>query len=431
MNTSEIVRLLAEPAEGVPNVIDTPEAFFTMVEQYADAEGPLAADAERASGFRYGQHDWLVQFKRSGAPIALVDPVALSRQGVTWESFNDAIDDSPWIIHDSLQDLPGFTELGMRPQALIDTEFSARLLGHPHFGLSAMTEHYLGVSLAKEHSSADWSYRPLGRDLRNYAALDVEVLIELAAAILEDLKRQGKREWAREEFAYLLEQGTKPKTKHPEPWRKISHITKINKDPRGLAIARALWYVRDEYAQDLDIAPLLLLSDAAILDAAVKKPRNSKSFEAIRSLNQRVRIHTGDGRDKMFERYAPIQRKVKPAVWKNAIKAALDLRDDELPTAAVVINKEEGNAPRSMKHWREHHPERFEKLSKARRVMIQIGEDTHTPAEVLLKPQILKNLCWRSNSVHNAQEVNEFLTMQGARQWQVSLLSESLSQVIM
>lgn len=166
-------KLLAEPREGVPNVIDTLPAFRDYCSELASSHGSLAADAERASGFRYGHEDWLVQFKRDGAGIGLLDPQALAAAGADWNDFNRAVGDAVWILHDSLQDLPGFDELGMEPQRLFDTEIAARLLGLKRFGLAAVTEHFLGLTLAKEHSAADWSYRPLPRDWRNYAALDV------------------------------------------------------------------------------------------------------------------------------------------------------------------------------------------------------------------------------------------------------------------
>ena len=59
-------RLQAEPREGVPDVIDTLPAFREYYSALASSHGSLAADAERASGFRYGHDDWLVQFKRDG-----------------------------------------------------------------------------------------------------------------------------------------------------------------------------------------------------------------------------------------------------------------------------------------------------------------------------------------------------------------------------
>lgn len=98
--------LQTEPKEGVPEVTDTLAGFELICEQYTAVNTPLAADAERASGYRYGHEDWLIQFKRDGAPIALLDPIALDEQGVDWNAFNEAVGDAEWILHDSRQDLP-------------------------------------------------------------------------------------------------------------------------------------------------------------------------------------------------------------------------------------------------------------------------------------------------------------------------------------
>lgn len=430
MNNEQPV-LQAEPQQGVPDVIDTVQGFEDICDKYAMASGPVAADAERASSYRYGHEDWLVQFKRTGAPIALIDPVAVSVQGAHWELFNDAVGDAEWILHDSRQDLPGFTTLGLNPQTLFDTEIAARILGLHRVGLAYVTEHYLGITLAKEHSAADWSYRPLPRDWRNYAALDVELLIELREAMLRDLRSQGKVEWAREEFAHALDVGTHAgESKHTVPWMHISHITDLQGDGRSLAVAKALWEKRDSLARHYDIAPTLLLSDSAIIEAAIRKPHNARQFRAIRSLNERVRMQLGNEQDKMYERYAPIQRQVKPRVWKDTIQQALDMPSSQWP-AIPQYNHDDAaaNAPRSMKLWRTHHPERYARLMAARAVMNQIAQDTRTPVDVLLKPQILRNLCWTDDP--QGRDVAAFLHDQGARPWQIALCAASLTRAIM
>ena len=460
---NEEPKLLKEPREGVPEVIDTLEEYKEYCSLLAAGTGPLAADAERASGFRYSHEDWLIQFKRKGAGIGLLDPIALKNLGVDWHEFNDAVGDAPWIIHDSMQDLPGFFDIGLRPRALFDTEIAAKLLGRKRFGLSSVTEYYLGLTLAKEHSAADWSYRPLPRDWRNYAALDVELLIELEEVMRAELKKQGKLSWAEEEFAHLLNKGAQKKAPHPRPWLRISHISILMHDRVGLIIAKALWQERDALARQYDIAPTLLLSDAAIIEAGKRKPRNARAFRAIRVLNERVRIHTGSEQDKMFERYAPIQRKIKPSLWKNVIEKALDYAQTGetamsdlttvLPNGTVCAGARESHeshrsnktlscesddvqnlqdaqtAPRSMRYWKEHHPTRYEQLQRVRSTLAKIAEDTRTPVEVIIKPQIIRNLCW----IENIREVDisEFLLEQGARPWQASLIAESVTRAIM
>lgn len=422
-------RLLKEPREGIPEVVDTLEGFHEACERLAGARGPLAADAERASGFRYGHEDWLVQFKRDGAGIVLFDPIALGDRHVDWEEFNGAVDGAVWILHDSLQDLPGYSQLGMRPSGLFDTEIAARLLGMHRFGLAAVTERLLGLTLAKEHSAADWSYRPLPRDWRNYAALDVELLIELRHRLHDALVKAGKDRWAEEEFAYALHKGMTPRPPHPTPWMRLSHVTVLGHDRQGQAVAKALWEERERLARLHDIAPTLLLSDAAIIAAARTKPRNAKEFRAMRILNERVRIHTGGEQDKMFERYGPIQRQVRPAAWKRVIQEALALPEDQWPTMPEPHEQVHANAPRSMRVWSTRHPERYARLQAARKAINQISQDTRTPPELLVKPQMLRNLCW--TDAPQECDVASFLRDQGARQWQVDLVSASVTRAIM
>ena len=424
-------RLLREPREGVPDVIDDIAAYEDACERLAGGSGPLAVDAERASGLRYVHEDWLVQFKREGAGISLLDPIALGDANVRWKDFSDAVGDVEWILHDAKQDIPGFADLGLVPGSLFDTEVAARLLGVKRFGLSSVTERFLGIILAKEHSAADWSYRPIPRDWRNYAALDVELLADLEGVLGAELRSQGKDEWARQEFDHVLRSSLSPAPSHKVPWMHISGFTALGRDRQGQAVARSLWEARDELAREHDIAPSLLLPDHAIIEAARRKPHNGKEFRAIRSLNERVRIHTGDERERMFARYAPIQRQVRPSVWRNAIDKALALPESEWPSAPASTETESVNAPRSMRMW-ERHPRRLERLTRARESVSRIARDTRTPGEVIIKPQIIRNLCWSDEPMaEDDGAVEEFLSREGARPWQVALVGESVRRAIM
>ncbi len=66
-----------EPREGVPAVITTEAALLAYADRLAAGTGPLALDAERASGYRYSQRAYLVQMRREGAGTALIDPIAV------------------------------------------------------------------------------------------------------------------------------------------------------------------------------------------------------------------------------------------------------------------------------------------------------------------------------------------------------------------
>jgi ribonuclease D len=186
--------------EGLPPVVDAPAALTTTVDAFAAGSGPVAVDAERASGYRYSARAYLVQLRRAGAGTALVDPMPFDDLA----ELGSAIADTEWVLHAASQDLPCLSELGMRPRRIFDTELAGRLLNYPRVGLASMVEEVLGYRLIKEHSSVDWSTRPLPEPWLSYAALDVEVLVELRDVIHERLTEAGKLGWAEEEFAALL-----------------------------------------------------------------------------------------------------------------------------------------------------------------------------------------------------------------------------------
>src|SRR6478609_9030859 len=166
---------LLELRDGLPDVTDTDAGLLEACAALAAATGPVAIDAERASGYRYSNRAYLIQLRREGAGTWLVDPIPLT----TLAPLQEALEGSEWILHAATQDLPCLREVGLTPTSLFDTELAGRLLGYPRVGLATLVETVLGQRMRKEHSAADWSTRPLPKPWLEYAALDVEVLIEL------------------------------------------------------------------------------------------------------------------------------------------------------------------------------------------------------------------------------------------------------------
>lgn len=421
--TGDSVTFLAQPRDGIPSVTDTAEGFAAALDDLAGANGPLAADAERASSYRYSARDYLIQLRRQGSATYLLDIPALQHAGVRFSELTDRLADVEWILHDGAQDLPSFHDLGLRITRLFDTEYAARLLGLSRPGLSHCTEHYLGYSLAKEHAAADWSYRPLPLDWRNYAALDVELLVELRHAMVADLKKQGKLEWALEEFDAILKKGMADPLPDPEPWRHTSRITVLGADRRALAIVRSLWYERDRQAKALDISPTLLLRDSDMVEAALRKPRNKYQFAQIRCLNERVEIDTDTEQDEMFNRYIPLQQQVKPLSWEKAIRRALRLPYSQLPEPSAPQEKVGTSVPRSMKFWRLHQPQRYARLMAMRRTLSSIAQDVHVPVELLVKPRLIRHICWDEIP---PEQIIAYLRDHDVRRWQIDLVGSSL-----
>ncbi len=169
-------------------VIETDEDFVDACRILSGGSGPVAVDVERASGFRYSQRAYLVQVFRRDAGAFLFDPITIT----SFAPLQEAIGAEEWVFHAASQDLPSLHELGLEPASVFDTELAARLLGYERVGLAAVVERALGIVLAKEHSAADWSTRPLPNSWLEYAELDVLHLVDVRDFIAAELERLGQ-----------------------------------------------------------------------------------------------------------------------------------------------------------------------------------------------------------------------------------------------
>ncbi|MDX6285318.1 MAG: ribonuclease [Frankiales bacterium] len=389
--------LLNEPRDGVPPVVESSDALAETIAAFDAGTGPVAVDAERASGYRYSQRAYLVQIRRAGAGTALIDPIACPDLGM----LGAAIMDAEWVLHAATQDLPCLSEIGLRPLRLFDTELAGRLAGLERVGLGAMAESILGYRLEKGHSAADWSTRPLPEPWLRYAALDVELLIDLRDALEAELDKQGKLAWAHEEFAALTAIRTPPQ--RPDPWRRTSGIHRL-RSRRQLAAARALWEARNEIARARDLAPGRVLPDSAIVDAVLTAP---ESEEAL------VRMPVFRGR--ATRRYA--------RTWYTALAAAAALPEDGLPQAGPP-----GEGPPAPHRWAERDPAAAARLAVARGVIRTLSAELNIPAENLIPPDAVRRLAWSPPREPTEETVAAQLAESRARAWQIGLLAGRLAE---
>lgn len=388
---------LTEPAGGVPDVIETPEAYAAAVAAFAAGTGPVAADAERASGYRYGQRDYLVQLRRAGAGTVLIDPIAVP----DLTALGAALAGVEWVFHAASQDLPGLAENGLAPDRIFDTELAARLLGMPRVGLAAVVGDVLGLGLAKEHSAVDWSTRPLPADWLRYAALDVEVLVELRDALAERLAAAGKTEWAAQEFEAV--RLAPPPAARVDPWRRLSGLHTL-RTPRAYAVAREMWYARDAEARARDISPGRILRDAAIVAAAAALPATAEDLAQIKEFTGRA-----------------TRRRV--GHWFQPIERALALPAAELPPTRGPA----ADGPPPPRAWADRDPAAAARLAAARAVTQALSEEHSVPVENLLQPDLLRRLCWTPPEPLDAAGIAHRLRVGGARPWQVDLVAPALA----
>lgn len=386
---------LLEPREGIPPVITDEAALAEVTAAFAAGTGPVAVDAERASGYRYGQRAYLVQMRREGAGTALIDPVACP----DLSGLGEALSDVEWVLHAATQDLPCLREIGMVPTRLFDTELAGRLAGFPRVGLGAMVESVLGYVLEKGHSAVDWSTRPLPEPWLRYAALDVELLVDLRDALEKELDRQGKLEWARQEFDAIA--AAPPAEPRKDPWRRTSGMHKVRRR-RQLAVVRELWETRDRIAQRRDVSPGKVLSDAAIVEAALALPGSVHALAALNGFGHRT------GRRQLEQ-------------WQAAVDRAKALPESALPQPGQPVT-----GPPPPRAWADKDPAAAARLSAARAAVSALAERVTMPQENLISPDTVRRICWEPPGTVDAGSVAAALAGYGARPWQVGLVTPVL-----
>ena len=382
--------------------MDTEAQLHHVADKLWSGSGPIAVDTERASGYRYGQRAFLIQLKREDGKIWLLDPEALP----DLEPIQIALTGVEWILHAAIQDLPSLRQAGLWPDKLFDTELAGRLLGYKKVSLAALLEHKLNVTLAKEHSAADWSIRPLTDEMRNYAALDVELLHQLRSSLIEELQQAHKLDIAYEEFDALLTRPQKPPRK--DPWRRTSGIHEIN-DRCTLAIVKSLWTTREKLARSRDVPPGKLLNDRSLIAVAKSKPRTVPQLMKVPRMRRKAAAR--DARR-----------------WLQAVQDGIKLAQDpdKVPPMRVSSQK-----PPAVKAWRDSDPLAARRLQTCRKRLASVATQHKMPLENLLLPETLREICWRPPEPITPESVERRLRDLGARAWQIQATSAVITVALL
>ena len=356
-------------------------------------------DAERASGFRYGQRAYLIQLYRHGGGTWLIDPIALP----DLSRLAAFLAPHEWILHAANQDLPCLAEVGLIPQQIFDTELAGRLLGRERVGLAPLVAAELGWHLEKGHGAADWSTRPLPESWRRYAALDVEVLPALRDRLARDLVASGKWTWAEQEFQSIV---TAPAPEpRLDPWRRTSGLHKV-RTRRSLAVVQKLWESREELARERDTAPGRILQDAAITSVALNLPESQQGLRAMQGFAR------GPGAQHLGR-------------WWSAIQNALTLSEDELPELAP-----RSTGPPPARNWASRNPAAAQRLHKAKEALALLGEEHSVPVENLASPDAIRRVLWSPPMPGDADTIRHELQSLGLREWQCDLVTPVITEVL-
>ena len=398
--------LLAKPRVERVLLVETVADLRAACEELSNLDGPFALDAERASGFKYSQRAYLIQVHRKNSAIFLIDPIAVAidqaqnlhadkRSAI--QELGSLLATDEWILHAASQDIPCLRELGIVPTRIFDTELGSRIAGLPRVGLGAVTEHFLNVKLAKEHSAVDWSVRPLKEDWLNYAALDVDVLHELRDGVAALLADQGKLSWAEEEFDNVA--NMQPKQTKVDRWRGMSGMHEV-REPRALAIARELWTAREALAEKLDVSPGRLIPDSSIVGVAANPPKTKPELASSKIFSGRASRSYLD-------------------TWWAALHEGLNTRDlppAKLPHVGIPNHRT----------WSNRFPDADRRLKIVRTELAELSESLQIPIENLMSPETVRQVCFEQLEPLTLESVQQKIAEFEPRQWQIDIVCPAI-----
>jgi ribonuclease D len=343
----------------------------------------IAVDTEGASFHRFVDRIYLLQLSTRQL-TAVIDPLTVgtpARLGALLESPEVEV-----VFHDADYDLRLLhQDYGWHVRNIFDTRIAAQILGLRAFGLAALLEKYFGVKLDKKHQRADWSMRPLTKEMLHYASQDTEYLLSLRDRMRDELSRIGRWEWAREEFTRLEGTRWEPDEREDQGYLKTKGVRDLTR--RELAVFRELSHWRDAVAAELDRATFRVAGNEALFATARQAPGTREQLSAIKGLPRGIIERRGD------EILAAVQR-------------GLAVPDDELP-----------KLPRGQRWARDNDYER--RLSRLRTARDAAAQRLDMDPGVLCSRDRLETIARR-----NPRSLEELSELPELRRWQIEVLGK-------
>jgi ribonuclease D len=345
----------------------------------------LALDTEGDSLHHYPERLALIQIGVPTGEVWLVDPLALTDLTPLAPLF---IAGPRLVLHAGDNDLVHLKRrYGLTFDSVFDTAIAGRFLGGRALGLDVLLETYLGVALPPSRQKDDWSERPLSPSQVAYAAADVQHLFALKAKLIEELEKIGRLTWVEEECAALAAQPAPERPVDPDAWLGVKGARDLS--PRGMAILRELWALREQLARAADRPPFKILNEDTLLRVAQTIPRDATTLATISGITPRVLGRWG-------------------AAILDAVERALRLDDSALP---VLPRHKRPSIPGGMSR-------RIDKLRRWR---------TTATEQVGLEPGVLlPNRLITAIAEAGPRSLDELARVDGVRRWRVETLGEGM-----
>jgi len=263
--------------------IDRPDTLASELTNHEQ----LGVDTEFMREKTYFAQLCLVQIATSDE-IYCVDPLADNDQKVFWQ----ALLARDWVVHSARQDIEVIFQLASEmPGSIFDTQVAAGLLGFPaQMGYAGLVKELFDVDMAKSHTRADWSKRPLREAYLQYAAEDVEFLLPAYEKLGERLEREGRLDWARQDSRLLLD-ARLYEIGAEQAIDRLKGARNLHGQKRAAAARLAAW--RESEAIRRNRPRQWIVRDNVLLEIAYRLPSSDDQLADIEGMSPKLIARTG------------------------------------------------------------------------------------------------------------------------------------------
>jgi len=319
--------------------------------QFVDLDSNEAVTALLSSNRRIGLDTEFMREKTFYSQLCLMqistddgiycaDPLGSSNLELFWQKLMDC----RWVVHSARQDIEVlYQSTSLMPETLFDTQIAAALLGYaPQLGYAGLVKELFDVELAKSHTRADWTRRPLPAAALEYAAEDVEYLLPAYEMLKERLTELDRLRWAEEDSAFLL-QASLYEGDFRHAIDRLKGARNLHGRARAAAARLAAW--REEEAVRSDRPRQWIMKDKVLLEIASAGPQDQESLASISGLAPRTLRRTAktilgileDARIDDVDYEPPQKPNEKQKAVLKEMQALVSVRAEELKIAAEII----------------------------------------------------------------------------------------------
>ena len=371
---------------GTCEIITTPERLVEIADILSQ-QTEIAVDLEMDSLHHYREKVCLVQVS-TRQQSWLIDPLALPSLSPLAAPLGNP--DIVVVMHGADYDIRSLhRDFGIEVTNLFDTMIAARFLGLAEFGLAALLKARFGIELDKKYQKADWSKRPMSREMCAYAAADTSDLLPLHDQLREELVSRGRLEWLEEEGRLVCQ--ARVSEKDGPLFLYCKGASKMR--GHSLAILEELLQLRAKQSELLDRPPFKVLSADTLIEVAEVRPRTLHDLSQVKGMSPGQLQRHGTNILGAVERGLATPESNVPRFPRNGKKEVLERVKERL---------------KNLKTWREHR-------------CLEAGLDPG-----VLAPN------WLLEAVADTQDAapQELDSIPGMREWQKQLISEDLQRII-